>query len=96
MLTKKPLTDNGHVRVTFILPQRNAAAVQLLGDFTEWRKPRAMRRAADGTWRVAVDLPSGHEYGFRYLVDGVRWENDPKADKYVPNPFGSDNRVVVT
>jgi len=96
MLNKKVLTDNGHVRVTFILPQRDAAGVQLVGDFTEWRRPRTMRRAADGTWRVAVDLPTGREYGFRYLVDGQRWVNDPKADKYVANPFGSDNSVVVT
>jgi len=38
----------------------------------------------------------GREYAFRYRVDGERWENDPGADKYVPNPFGSDNSVVVT
>jgi 1,4-alpha-glucan branching enzyme len=96
MITKRQLNGNGQVRVTFTLPQGDAAAVQLLGDFTEWRRSKAMKRASDGTWRVAVDLPVGREYGFRYLVDGVRWENDPQADKYVANPFGSDNSVVVT
>jgi len=53
-----------------------------------------MRRSGEGTWRVGVELRSGHEYGFRYLVDGVHWVNDPLADKYVPNPYGSDNSVV--
>ncbi|TOP21867.1 1,4-alpha-glucan branching protein, partial [Vibrio parahaemolyticus] len=24
------------------------------------------------------------------------WENDPQADAYVPNGFGSDNSVVCT
>jgi 1,4-alpha-glucan branching enzyme len=96
MLAKKRINHSGHVRVTFVLPQQEAEAVQLLGDFTEWRKPKAMRRASDGTWRVAVELQAGREYGFRYLVDGVRWENDPSADKYVPNPFGTENSVVVT
>ena len=70
--------------------------MQLTGDFTSWSRPKAMRRAADGSWRVAVDLPAGREFGFRYLIDGVRWENDPKADRYAPNPFGSENSVVVT
>ncbi len=96
MLTKKRLGANGHVRVTFILPPRDAAEVRLIGDFTEWRNSRPMHRARDGTWRVNVDLPAGREFGFRYLLDGKRWENDPSADKYVPNPFGSDNSVVVT
>jgi 1,4-alpha-glucan branching enzyme len=96
MLTKKRLSGNGHVRVTFILPPREAEDVRLLGDFTEWQGSKPLRRLRDGTWRVAVDLPAGREFGFRYLVDGQRWENDPGADKYVPNPFGSDNSVVVT
>jgi hypothetical protein len=30
------------------------------------------------------------------LTAGVRWENDPAADKYVPNAFGSENSAVVT
>jgi len=96
MLTKRRLNGNGRVRVTFVLPPREAANVRLLGDFTEWRNPKPMRRSKDGTWRVAVDLPAGREFGFRYLVDGAHWENDPLADKYVPNPFGSENSVVVT
>jgi len=55
-----------------------------------------MRRLPEGVWRVAVELPSGREYSFRYLVDGVHWLNDPSADRYVPNPFGSENSMVVT
>ncbi|NMU47172.1 1,4-alpha-glucan branching protein, partial [Vibrio parahaemolyticus] len=26
----------------------------------------------------------------------AKWENDPQADAYVPNVFGSDNSVVCT
>jgi hypothetical protein len=55
-----------------------------------------MRRQKNGTWKTEILLEPGHEYGFRYLIDGKRWENDPKADKYVPNPYGSENSVVVT
>ena len=96
MLPKKRVGPNGHVRVTFVLPEPRAGAVQLVGDFTDWQASKAMRRFKDGTWRVALDLEAGREYGFRYLIDGTRWANDPAADKYVPNPFGSENSVVVT
>ena len=37
------------------------------------------------------------KFQFRYLLDGCRWENDWKADKYIPAPFSNaDNSVVVT
>ncbi|MDX1655300.1 MAG: isoamylase early set domain-containing protein, partial [Candidatus Competibacteraceae bacterium] len=49
----------------------------------------------DGSFTVTVNLESGKEYQFRYLLDGERWENDWEADKYVP-AGGHDNSVVVT
>ena len=96
MLAKTSVPKNGHVRVTFVLTEPGAGAVHLVGDFTDWQGFKAMRRQKDGTWRTELTLEPGHEYGFRYLIDGRRWTNDPKADKYVPNPYGSENSVVVT
>jgi hypothetical protein len=55
-----------------------------------------MRPCRDGTWRIRLDLAPGREFHFRYLLDGARWENDPVADRYDPNPYGSENSVVVT
>jgi hypothetical protein len=34
------------------------------------------------------------EYQFRYLLDGITWENDPQAEKYTPNVYGSQNSAV--
>ena len=96
MITKRPAAKNSHVRVTFVLQRPDADTVYVAGDFTDWQASKAMRRSGQGTWRAAVELQPGREYGFRYLVDGVHWVNDPSADKYVPNPYGSDNSVVVT
>lgn len=96
MITKRQLAKTGRVRVTFELPAPEAASVQLLGDFTEWRASSPMRRAGDGSWRVSLDLAAGREYAFRYLVDGERWVNDPAADRYAPNPFGTENSIVET
>lgn len=95
MLTKKRMVKSGKVRVTFVLSQPDAAAVQVLGDFTAW-KGRAMRRFRDGTWRITLDLAPGREFRFRYLIDGARWENDWAADRYEPNPHGTDDSIVVT
>jgi 1,4-alpha-glucan branching enzyme len=96
MLAKARVPRNGHIRVTFVLPQPGANAVHLVGDFSDWQGFKAMRRHKDGTWKTEMVLEPGREYGFRYLIDGNRWENDPEADKYIPNPYGSDNSVVVT
>ena len=35
-----------------------------------------------------------HRKGYRYLVDGERWENDWAADTYAPNDYGGDDSVV--
>ena len=96
MITKRRTARASHVRVTFLLQRPDADTVHLVGDFTEWQPSRAMRRSPEGAWRLGVELPLGREYGFRYLVDGGYCVNDPSADKYVPNPYGSDNSVVVT
>ena len=95
MITKRRAPRNSHLRVTFVLERPDADTVHVVGDFTDWQASKAMRRSKEGMWRVGMDLRSGREYGFRYLVDGVHWVNDPSADKYAPNPYGSDNSVVV-
>jgi 1,4-alpha-glucan branching enzyme len=95
MITKRRAARSSHTRVTFVLVRPDAATMHVVGDFTDWQTSKAMRRSAEGTWRVGVELPSGREYGFRYLVDGLYCVNDPSADKYVANPYGSENSVVV-
>ena len=41
----------------------------------------------DGSFSAKLELDAGREYQFRYLIDGSRWENDWKADKYIPAPY---------
>jgi len=55
-----------------------------------------MKRLKNGTFKTTIDLEVGHEYQFRYLVDGEVWVNDAQADRYVPTGLGvEDNSVVV-
>ena len=85
------------VDVTFTLPSAvGAGDVLLCGDFNGWTAGGTpLRRGGDGAWQVTVPLEPGNSYHFRYLLDGQRWENAWQADRYEPNPFGSDNSVVI-
>ena len=68
----------------------------LCGDFSGWTAGSIpLRRGSDGAWQVTVPLAPGNSYRFRYLLDGERWENAWHADRYEPNPFGSDDSVVI-
>jgi 1,4-alpha-glucan branching enzyme len=99
MIYKETLPDGAHVQIVFELPSSIwAERVNLVGDFNNWdtAKDEMRQSRADGKWRVALVLPSGREYEFRYLVNGRDWHNDWRADKYRLNKFGSDNSVVCT
>jgi hypothetical protein len=97
MLKKTRPTDKGMVKVTFVLGSApDAHHVHVAGTFNDWQASTPMRRQKNGTWRATVELAPGHNYEFRYLVDGNLWVNDEAADAYVPNPFWADNCLLRT
>lgn len=98
MLKKQYLKSKPICKVTFYLPAAvKAETVHLVGDFNNWDEHSTpMKKLKDDRFTVMLELESGHEYQFRYLVDQSEWHNDWEADKYVPNPFSGDNSVVVT
>jgi len=62
------VTQDGTVTFSFYRP--DAAAVKIVGDFTDWHAaPIEMTSAGDGWWTLGQPF-SGGEYRFRYLVDG--------------------------
>jgi Carbohydrate-binding module 48 (Isoamylase N-terminal domain) len=87
----------GTVDVIFTLPADvDAARVALCGDFNDWSPDTiGCARTEDGTWQAIVALKPGRSYRYRYLLDGERWENAQQADRYLPNPFGGVDSVVV-
>lgn len=91
-------TDSGLIaRITFVLPNSVwADKIFLVGDFNDWnRTSHPLHRNRDGEWWLTIDLKTGRSYEFRYLCDGSRWMNDPQADAYRTNPWGSENFIVV-
>lgn len=101
MALKKTFSDdNKKCFVTFFVSQKaaqNAKKINLAGDFNSWSSTDTpLVQNEDGSFSVTVELNANHEYQFRYLLDGIRWENDWDADKYIPAPFSNaDNSVVV-
>jgi 1,4-alpha-glucan branching enzyme len=98
-LKKQYLKNKPVCKVTFTLPKsmaNSADKVSLVGEFNDW-DPGAnpMKRRKDGAFDTTVSIPTGREYQFRYLLDGISWENDDCADRYVRSPYGdSENSVV--
>jgi 1,4-alpha-glucan branching enzyme len=99
-LQKRFLKSRPVCKVTFKLPKQvagEAGAVALAGEFNGWDTAATpMKKLKSGDFTVTLDLETGREYQFRYLIDGDRWENDEAADGYVTSPYpGVDNSVVV-
>ncbi|HAE22300.1 MAG TPA: glycoside hydrolase [Spirochaetaceae bacterium] len=100
MLKKDYGASSDSCRVTFTLKQEEAAGaheVFLVGDFNNWNPAASpMHANVAGNFELTIALLSGHEYQYRFFLDGLRWENDWNADKYVGSPYGTtENSVVI-
>jgi 1,4-alpha-glucan branching enzyme len=96
--TKVYLKSRPACRVTFRLPKEaafDAERVNLVGEFNGWNSESTpMKKHKSGDFTVTIELESGRDYRFRYLIEGARWENDWRADRYEPNPHGGDDSIV--
>jgi hypothetical protein len=70
----------------------SAAAVELAGDFTDWR-PVPLERADGGAWRAVLPIAPGlHRLAIR--IDQGEWRAPPGA-RPVPSEFGGEVAEVV-
>ena len=98
-LKKRYLKSKPVCKVTFELPRKAAPvaeSVGLAGDFNGWDpQVTPLTRKKSGDFNVTLELASGREYQFRYVIDGQTWENDWQADRYAPSEIpGVENSVV--
>ena len=66
--------------------------VAVLGEFNDWQAQPLIARK-NGRFSTTVSVPQG-EYRYRYLLNGEQWINEPEAEKYLSNPFGTRDCVV--
>ncbi|KKL18988.1 hypothetical protein LCGC14_2470000 [marine sediment metagenome] len=100
-IKKAYLKDKDVCRVRFKLPKvvaPGARSVCIVGDFNNWNiHANPMKKLKNGDYTIRLDLDKEKKYQFRYLIDGLKWENDWNADKYVKSSYGNcDNSVVLT
>ncbi len=98
-LKKQYLKSGSSCRVTFRLPKEaalDARFVSVVGEFNDWDSSEMpMKKLKNGDYKTILTLTCNREYRFRYLINGIRWENDWNADRYMPNTFGCDDSIVV-
>jgi 1,4-alpha-glucan branching enzyme len=99
-INKKYFKSKPTCKVTFSMddqPKDSVKAVHVVGEFNNGSiSANPMKRLQKGGFSTNLELEKGKEYQFRYLLDNTHWDNDPKADKSVPTPFGdSFNSVIV-
>lgn len=68
-------------KIRFTLPAANiigAAECVLLGEFNNWNLEEGyyLTKQADGSMTAEVELATGRDYQYRYLLSNGRWVND--------------------
>lgn len=98
-ITKQFLKSKPECKITLTLPADfapEAKEISVLGDFNDWdSQANKMKEAKDGSFKTSITLEVGKEYAFRYLIDGVIWENETEADKFAPSGVSYDENSVV-
>ncbi len=100
-IKKKYQADRHACKVTFSVPAETAdkfGKAYLVGDFNNWdaNATQMKKIKKDGSFAVTIELETGKEYEFRYLLDNNFWINDPEADKLVPTYFqDAENSVLI-
>ena len=95
MLEKKFTPKRTVCKVTFSVPSEIVEKeVALVGDFNDWDSTSLKLKKKNGVYSTELRLKPDTRYKFKYLIDGKKWENDYKADAYVPNEYGSEDSVV--
>jgi 1,4-alpha-glucan branching enzyme len=99
-IRKQYLKSRPVCKATFRIPEamgNSAKSAHIVGEFNNWALFSApMKKLKSGAFTTTLELETGREYQFRYVLDQKIWQNESDADKSVPTPYGdSENSVIV-
>ncbi|MGN6521920.1 MAG: isoamylase early set domain-containing protein [Actinomycetes bacterium] len=83
MIRVSKVAKSNDVKVTFSLPQEQpSGTVSVVGDFNDWTPGKhVLAKRANGTRSVAVTVPAGTSFRFRYLGENGHWFDDEAAPR---------------
>lgn len=91
-----PVVEEGTtIFVQFSLEAPQATSVAIAGDFNDWEPEIYLEDPdGDGVWTGRIPMrPGVHHYMF--VIDGSKWQTDPRAERYTDDGFGNRNAVLV-
>ena len=50
----------------------------------------------DGSFSLTVDLETGKDYQFKYLLDGNYWMNENDADRQATTHYGDSQNSILS
>lgn len=81
-------------KIVFSIYAPEANSVKIAGNFTDWEQNAIeLKKYKNGNWKTTVSLEPGR-YEYRFIVDG-QWRDDPSCSLKVPNPYGSENCLLI-
>jgi serine protease AprX len=81
--------------IIFLLHEHNAESVNVLGSWNGWQAPGL--RASEvrpGVWQARRQLSAPGRYAYKYLIDGIRWLDDPSNPRKRPDGLGGFNSIL--
>ena len=83
MIRRTKVAKSNDVKITFSLPDDQLnGTVSVVGDFNDWRPgEHVLAKRANGTRSVAITVPPGTSFRFRYLGENGHWFDDDEAPR---------------
>ena len=83
MIRRSKVAKTNDVKITFSLPaEQPAGNVSVVGDFNDWVPGKhVMAKRTNGTRSVAVTVPAGTTFRFRYLGENGHWFDDEAVER---------------
>jgi serine protease AprX len=80
-------------RMIFSYHDDAAESIAIAGDFTNWTLTSLVKQA-NGIWRLEIDAPPPGSYRYKFIVNGVRWVEDPTQWLKEPDQYGGFNSLL--
>ncbi len=82
-------------RILFCFHDDAAQKVMLCGDFNGWhRESIPFARNGDGLWHASIPCHPAGSYRYKFLIDGLRWSEDPSHGLKEDDGHGGFNSIL--